>query len=240
MRNQPFVPDDTAGILLLGDSIVFGGGIDYRPEERLGSCLAKLVPDGRVWSASAGSWAFLNELSYLRTHRDVVSGVKRIVWVLNSGDLGARSSWKSEFSHPTRKPIWLALFLAMKWADARGLFPSVVGSVPADAVSSEARQALLELPNEIREKCIFVLYPNRDEAKKMRRGQVPELYSEIQSILKETRVPCVPLPGDWAGDPDYRDNIHPSPSGNVRLAYQLERILRGVKNSGAGDLINRE
>ena len=240
MRNEPFVSDPESGILVLGDSIVFGGGIDYQPEERLGSCLAILAPEYRVWSASAGSWSFLNELAYLRRNQDVVDGVQCIIWVLNSGDLSTRSLWSSESSHPTHKPAWLALFLATKWARSNGIIPPSDGWAQAEAVGVETRSALLELPEEIKNKSIFVLFPNKEETEYMRRGQVPKLYSEIQSILLETGVPCVSLPADWAENDDYRDGIHPSPAGNIRLAHQLSRILREVKTGSTSDLVKRE
>ena len=62
MRNQPFVSDADHGVLLLGDSIVFGGGIDFMPEERLGACLQAAAGGSyRGLSAAAGSLYYDND-----------------------------------------------------------------------------------------------------------------------------------------------------------------------------------
>jgi lysophospholipase L1-like esterase len=61
MGAEAFVPDPAGNILLIGDSIVWGGN-PYKAGERLGARLQALLKD-KVWTASAGSWSLQNEIT---------------------------------------------------------------------------------------------------------------------------------------------------------------------------------
>src|SRR6266852_909458 len=85
-------------ILLIGDSIVLGGNhVDQ--DTKLGPVMNASCP--RIWPVSAASWAFLNELRYIRTHDYLLPTFDRIVFVSNSEDFGEASTWSSEYTHPT-------------------------------------------------------------------------------------------------------------------------------------------
>jgi hypothetical protein len=238
MRNHPFSGDAQADILLIGDSIVFGGGINYQPEQRLGACLQEEYRKGKVWAASAGSWAFLNELTYLERHPEVVSGVGRIIWVLNTGDLARRTQWTNSYTHPTDRPRLLCLYLAGKWwhSRGRGYWQSWLGSPPPEvplaverSIGEEARTRFLSMPSEIRAKSFFILYPDRKEHEQLCADAPPVHWQLIQEFLEEARVQWAPVPAkSFPADGFYDDGIHPTPQGNKILAVQLNVLMDSV------------
>jgi hypothetical protein len=59
MGAEAFLPDPAGNILLVGESIVWGGN-PYKAADRLAAKLQSLVK-GKVWPISAGSWGLQNE-----------------------------------------------------------------------------------------------------------------------------------------------------------------------------------
>ena len=113
MGAETFVPDPAGNILLVGDSIVWGGN-PYALPDRLGPRLQALVK-GKVWPIAAGSWSLQNQLAYLNANPDVVSRVDTIVFVLNSGDLGPPSSWNCSLTHQRERSTVALIYLAKKY-----------------------------------------------------------------------------------------------------------------------------
>lgn len=113
MGAEAFVPDPAGNILLVGDSIVWGGN-PYAKADRLGSRLQALVK-GKVWPIAAGSWSLQNQLTYLNANPDVVSQMDTIAFVLNSGDLGPPSSWNCSLTHQRERPAVALVYLAKKY-----------------------------------------------------------------------------------------------------------------------------
>ncbi len=233
MRNQPFRGDPTRDLLLLGDSIVFGGGITFQPEERLGACLERVYDGGQVWAASAGSWAAVNELTYLERNPEVVDGVKRIVWILNSADLGGRTQWKNPDTHPKAKPVWLGWYLFNKVAPryVGRIWPGAKASASSSRefeapVHRESLELLAKMPDAIRGKTVFLWYPNKREAKALAEGEVVENYQRMASAMASIGLVLNPFPFDqrW-GDACYMDSIHPNPEGNRVLASMIAGML---------------
>ena len=99
-------PNQNPDILLIGDSVVWGGNPLNDPA-KLGYCLQSILTDFSIWSASAGSWGILNTLAYLDLHSEIWPDLEHIVWVLNSGDYGEKSHWETDLTHPRSKP-WSA------------------------------------------------------------------------------------------------------------------------------------
>lgn len=111
---RPFSPTDTQrDILLVGDSIVYGGNPSAQAE-RLGPQPAA-ASGAVVWPIGAGSWGLQNELTYLRDHPEVASSVDEIVFVLNGGDFSGPSMWRSEQTHPRTRPLSALAYLLMKY-----------------------------------------------------------------------------------------------------------------------------
>ena len=101
-NDEEFLPSNSLDVLLIGDSIVAGGN-SFKKEDRLGSKLARDL-NTQVWSISAGSWSLLNELIYLENHPEVIQGIDKFIFILNSGDFTRPSSWSCEYTHPRSYP----------------------------------------------------------------------------------------------------------------------------------------
>jgi hypothetical protein len=93
------------GVLLVSDSIVSGGN-QTDQQDRVAQKLERLIGQD-VWPISAGSWALLNELAWLRENPEVVRNVDRFVFILNDEDFIAPSVWLGKsmnngYIHPSR------------------------------------------------------------------------------------------------------------------------------------------
>jgi len=228
LNRQPFLANQRDGVLLLSDSIVWGG-VAYKHDEKLGPQLqASLGDPWRVWSVGAGSWAVLNELTWLKRHVNVSSGMAQIVWLINSEDLDARSQWSSEFTHPTHHPLWLGGYLVSKAMADHGWWPA--SSLPAKQVHDvDAKAALTAYCSELRvaggARIHLVFYP--DAAELAAGSNVP---NKVANTLAEVAGKTGAVFHDlrrhpqWKGS-DYKDAIHPSPAGNRRLAEVLRKWL---------------
>lgn len=108
MGAPAFAPDPARDVLLVGDSLVYGGNT-YRQPERLGPALQTLLQErggGQVWPISAGSWALRNELAYMRlkTPAGAWAGTKTEF----TPQLRALACWR-----PSSATIWIGL---SEWA----------------------------------------------------------------------------------------------------------------------------
>ena len=205
---RPFQPSDQVDLLVIGDSVVYGGNL-YAEHERLGSVLSGQT-QWQVWSAAAGSWGLQNQLTYLMRHPQVARKVDAIVFVVNEGDFDAPSSWTSERSHPTHMPGLRLIYLLRKF----GIFPDVRG-VPAPvppwrslAASLKAWAAQQSVP------VMFVYYPTKAEEEAGACGS-----DGVKRMLGYAgfKPSCLTDSPSWSKSL-YRDDIHPSAEGNVELA----------------------
>ena len=110
---QPFEPSAKRDIVLVGDSIVYGGN-PYRQADKLGPVMERSMPGSEVWPIGAGSWALRNELAYLAANPDVIRGADAFVFVLNSGDFQEPSVWVTDATHPRRRPVLIAPYLVQR------------------------------------------------------------------------------------------------------------------------------
>lgn len=212
-----FKPDSSRfNVLLVGDSIVLGGN-PLAQSERLGAQLEKFT-GWQVWPVSAGSWALQNELSYLRSHPEILDQVDAVTFVWNSGDFEGPSSWASELSHPLKRPFPGLLYVVRKYG-----FPSVQPPQGRAKLKVRPRDWGADLYDFSRtfKKPIFVfMYPNLDELQhpaKMK-DQLDSRIPYLQARLnKNAQISRVADSLDWnAGH--YRDSIHPGSQGNSALA----------------------
>ena len=164
MGAPAFTPTPARDVLLVGDSVVYGGN-GYRAAERLGPTLQAQLQDGggQVWPISAGSWTLRNALAYMRLNPQVPASVKHIVFVLNSGDFGnAASSWACELTHPRTRPTVALWYLTNKYVHAF----APCGTVPAalKVPDGDLAAELQAFMNQHGAKATFVLYPDKPEA----------------------------------------------------------------------------
>lgn len=202
MRNEPFDGRSSKDILLIGDSIVFGGGIDYTPSQRLGACLQRELPSERVWSIGAGSWALLNEHSYLQRTGPVVELTEKIYWLVNWKDFGDRSVWASDLVHPRQKPLLLSYYLLMKWSNSKGW---LAGAAPPARpyLSEAARDVVQHLASDFKGKVVLIWFPTKAELAKSEEVAAVEIKSKILSLADEKGIPVWDLLLILSGKPTF-------------------------------------
>lgn len=216
MGAQEFSPGLANDVLLVGDSLVLGGNA-YLEEDRLGPRLeSTLQQKAHVWPISAGRWALRNELAWLRANQAAVDQIDQFVFVVNSGDFDAASSWACELTHPLHKPRIALWYLFEKYVHAF----TKCGDVPAD---------LLVLPgnvlNELKTflagratKTLFVWYP--DKLQLSDPGLRKPIAEEQLAILKQAgALHIVSVSDDARWNLSlYKDGIHATAEGNKVLA----------------------
>ena len=135
MGSDAWEPNGQRDVLLLGDSVVWGGNPLNQPD-KLGPVLQGKLPQWRVWSASAGSWSVLNQVAYLDRYADVQQEADVLVWVLNTADFAEkRSVWSSDATHPRSKPLSAVWHVAEKY-----LLPRVILSRTAEQPNSRTAE----------------------------------------------------------------------------------------------------
>ncbi|MGK2915981.1 MAG: hypothetical protein ACSLE5_16285 [Porticoccaceae bacterium] len=241
--SETWQPDQKPDVLLIGDSIVWGGN-PYDQPDKLGPTLARHLPGMAVWSAAAGSWNVPNEVEYMDRFPEVVSACEYVVWVLNSADLGTRSQWASELTHPRQRPISALWYVFEKYA-LSGLQAklSILGSTEIPGHTEQSPVFLPETEALLRDRLrslseharvLVVLWPDRATVA----GDETALagYREFASRVHRLALEPVDVLNllDAPGlTPDlYRDEIHPTPnltpSGNAYLATQIAEKLNSA------------
>ncbi|KQP21999.1 hypothetical protein ASF43_24430 [Pseudorhodoferax sp. Leaf267] len=234
MGTSSWSPNGARDLLLLGDSLVWGGDA-YDQPDRLGPQMEQGLPDWRVWPAAANSWAVLNEIAYLDHHPDVQAEADVVVWVLNTADLGGRAQWANPISHPLERPASAVVYLLQRHVlrDVGHLFDrlkwAVMGPGPgqqrAQVVDAASVAALERKLQQLSGKpVLFVLVPHRAEL-----GEPTPRYLEFRAALVGALGGCCGLlelrddPGWTLGL--YRDEIHPTVQGNRLLAARIVQRL---------------
>lgn len=208
---EDYAPSKTFDVLLVGDSIVYGGNELSQPDK-----LAPVMESKtgwQVWPVAAGSWALQNELAFLRRKPDLVEGADVVVVIMNSGDFGEPSEWRSRYTHPRERPqLFLPyLFKRYVWKE---------DAVPPSPFPVAQRDVLSDWVNLVKGAgvpVVAVAYSNQAES-----GQacnwVPSKFTQV---------------GHWvcydglvlAGFNGFRDIVHPSPDGNRKLADFIIDVL---------------
>lgn len=225
MGTGEFKPGPGRDVLLVGDSLVYGGN-NYRQVERLGPSLARHLPPGaQVWPIGAGSWSVHNELTWLMQHADVVRQVDDVVFVFNSSDLeDSGSSWRCESTHPTHAPVSVLWYSVRKHLNLEHCPDVPHGSAVPDRPWRQTMKAWLASPEVQGKRIHFVLYPYKSE---FMNGRGEPTFSSMRNLLAEigiTHSLDVSKSPRW--NPTlFRDGIHPTAEGNEVLGQLIAEAL---------------
>jgi len=240
MGASEFTPSSALDVLLVGDSVVFGGN-GYRQQDRLGPVLQDnlqaSLPGVAVWPISAGSWALRNELAWLRQNPQVPAQVDRVLFVVNTGDFGEASSWSCEATHPRTKPTVALWYLFNKYVYAFEACSHVPAGlqVPPGNLATELKSFLLLYSD----KTAFVLYPDRAETENPALAQA-RFAAGLALLTASGARSIVQLAGNehWRIE-FYKDEIHPSSEGDRVLGSILAKVVEStLEPAGNLALIN--
>lgn len=235
MGSGPWRPQGERDILLLGDSLVWGGN-PYDHEEKLGPLLQAEVGDGwQVWSAGAGSWSILNAVAYLERWPDVRDHTDILVWVLNTGDFEPKSVWSDNLAHPVERPVSAIIHAGKKYLVPR-LRGYLLSNTTADGLDSEslvvsplAIEALHDQLWDFGDRSVLVvIYPDTGDL-----ADPSARYEEFADIVATIMDGCCKLLDvrtlpEWSAE-YYRDDIHPTAEGNRILADAIaKRLEKGL------------
>lgn len=218
---EAFRPGPGRDVLLVGDSIVLGGN-PLDQDEKLGPRLTRITGH-RHWPLSAGSWALLNEVHFLKRNMDVVEKSDALVFVLNSEDFAQASSWACDITHPREHPRVAIAYLIRKY-----LIPErqCLAGVPPElkVPAADWKEAWRELLSDarVRGKPVDVwLYPTREESLRpeLMRTRLEAVAAQLrmQGLSDKLVLRSLGRDSRWMGM-TYIDVIHPDAAGVGVLA----------------------
>lgn len=242
----------TDRILVLGDSVTFGGGSidqDDTYPERLAALLRASGRHAEVLNASAGSWGLGNELAYLQ--RFGAFGSRVLVLQVGSHDLLQPASGSGVVgvhpAYPDRKPSSALSELADRYllplvlgGEAAGIAPWM--EAPDDAQferNMESLAAIVALARSEGADVIVLHTPDQFEVQSDSQDGLAfrERYrARFLAMLERLDVAVVNLREEWRGvdgAPGYfRDGTHLTVAGNEAIADRLAAEL-GRRDAGA-------
>lgn len=239
-------PNQKPDLLMLGDSIVWGGE-EYRHVEKLGPQLQRSLPNWSVWAVGASSWSILNEVEYLRRNHEVVKAADQLVWVLNSEDFGPKSGFVTDKNTPRSKPWNATAYAIRKYLLPKELkrwFRSLINQMSPPALWSPVDPNVpekeliesLDLFISLGKPTLIFLYPNRAEWIARNEPNSPQMKGYEKVLL---RLQSINLPGlqivdgrnlnPWT-EADYRDEMHPTAAGNKKIAEYMARHISEIQN----------
>lgn len=235
---ERFQGSEKLDLLVIGDSLVYGGN-PYRQDEKLGPQLQKKLGSSyQVWPVGAPSWGFLNEKEYLERHPEVIAEIDGMIWVFNSGDFQDRSQWWTDATHPRSKPICLGYYVLNKYlleGNLKSTFPAFLFWVkePAPFSTKLIDQEIESFGEKMQElkanhfkKRLIVFYPNIMEEELPSNDRYESLSLRLEERAKAAGALFFDLRKSphWKGS-DYRDGIHPTAEGYETMAAEVANQL---------------
>lgn len=240
---KPYVADLHPNVLLIGNSIIYGGN-PYKQKEKLTSRIQDLVGHRMmIWPIAAGGWTQVNEIGYLNEHPSIADNADFVAWEYMSGGLSRATPWVGEYVWPTRRPSYATWYVLRRYVLPHLMNLNEPSELPATgaAVTNNVQafdRALTITLRHIKTPCkgIIWLYPKKVELAKARRGAT--WLPERDVVAAEARAHDLELLDltdvqEWKPDLYRSDGTHPSVEGIKVLATILSReILSSVgKNS---------
>ena len=215
MRSDRTPPGFAGTTLLLGDSIVDGG---FRvDQDQTLAALASRISGEFFYPVACHGWALANALAALGGLPGW-SDASRLVFVLNSGDFDVVNRLDNELSFPTRRPVWLTLWLVRRqvYRGIRGYLSRKKGPVTPNeerraANLAEFRELLANYAGSV----VLVRYPMRGEDPRSER-----YFEQLASLDPRVRILEAADAEGWSED-CYADHMHPNARGLEVLARHL-------------------
>lgn len=215
---EDFSPSQTNDVLLIGDSLIYGG-LSVDQTERLGPLIQQYSGD-RIWPVGAPSWSLVTELLYIKQNPHVSDHIDTFVFLIKSDDLGPPSRWTSDGTHPRHRPILVSLYLAQK-ISGLDIPHAPVGPSQGLSVVDE----WMDFRRDYKTRTVVVLLPSRSER------EAPNSWAEFRekvAFLDGHGVEVVDAFSAVSTD-SYKDDIHLNSVGNRQLAAFIRQSVSPVK-----------
>jgi hypothetical protein len=217
-------------ILLIGNSIVLGGN-PFDHQDKLGPLLEKDL-GGRytVWSAAAGGWSNINEMTYLDRNADVVQNADAVILEYMNGGLSAPNDWPGYYVFPDQKPWSVTFYTFRKYVLPRlaHAAASDFGALPPTGMFDDAQlrrfDALVASVAKAHKVLIF-MYPAAKDLQN--KAAWLEATAPILELCKTTSAICLDLAQQpaWNETAYGSDGVHPTVDGNKILASILANAI---------------
>lgn len=204
--SAPFEPAQR-DVLVVGDSIVLGGN-QVDQSQKLGPALGRAT-GCTIWPLGADSWGLLNELREIKANPDFLK-VGTIVFVSNSADFGAASTWWNTLRHPRSHPASAAIYAARKYFAGSNDRP---GGPPASSYRAQWEAELAEFFQSYRGRVVWVIYPQKAEM-----TAPSAAFGPLLTALLGKAEPVLMEQGRRWNTSQYKDYIHPTAAGTEVLA----------------------
>ncbi len=241
---RPWDPKGHFNVLLIGNSIIYGGNPFDQPQ-KVGPLIQQtLGPNFAVWPAAAGGWTNVNQMAYLDRNPDVASAAQLFVWEFMAGGLSKATPWAGEYVWPQEKPIWAGWYVFRRYAVDMLLsgikieLPSTGDPVPADMDRFAAAVHRLSVASGRPIPGILMLYPTADNLATAMRGQewLPER-PFLEALAHRNNLLVVDIAKDacWNSSLYRYDQVHPTVAGNVVLADILSRAIKAAASASQAE-----
>jgi len=222
-------PQIHPNLLLIGDSIVLGGN-SFDHEDKLGPLLEKDL-GGRyaVWSAAAGGWTNVNQMTYLDRNPDVLGNADAVIFEFFEGGFSGPATWPGYYIYPDHRPLILTEYLVHRsvlWrlANAGAVDFNASPTGPPDAVQLRRFKALAAGVAKDRKTVIF-MYPTLENLRNAAawRNEI----APLEEICRTAPAKCVDLAQEpaWSEKAYADDGVHPTVQGNKILAGILAKAM---------------
>jgi lysophospholipase L1-like esterase len=233
-------------IFFLGDSVVNGSWWTDQANI-LSALLAQKLSASKsdrpveVFNASTNSWGPRNELAYLKRYGLFDADI--LILVINTDDLWATEATSlvvgKSWSYPTQTPALALIELyQFYWASPQSI-PELETLRAKKAQNLEANlaaiQAIKAIALESEVKFILALTPLLKELQVGSTAEEAEARQRLQNLVNAEKLKYFDFLQIWLNYPDpdslYRDHIHPSPQGNIKIVEQL--LIADLMHSSA-------
>ena len=229
----------TKRIFLLGDSVVNGSWYTDQ-KDILSNLLANKLKTTKkqsfeVFNASTNSWGPRNELAYLKRYG--LFDADSLILVINTEDLFSTRATSAvvgkSYSYPDKKPPLALielyqLFIAppRQILELEQLRAQTQENIKGNLSAIQEIKAIAERANI---KFVLVLTPLLKEFKEGSTAEEQQARDSLQKLVTEENINYLDFLQIWSDFPQpeflYRDRIHPSPQGNIKIVEQLSSVI---------------